>query len=185
MPGGFEQASLTLPRKPAVDYPDLAEFSKVTILGAGGQVAWQGRLETTPRTSGNQLAISRASPAIRPPSRTTTAAREIYIDCDLTKWQGPSVQRQITLTGIGYALNNPAVSPDATTGQPSLVATNTGAWAAGADSEALYDANRIPLASCTTRGNAARTPSTPTRTGSGRWSSATMMCKPRMTPPAT
>ena len=50
--GRVRAGSLTLPRQPAIDYPDLAEFSTVTVRGAGGQVAWQGRLETTPRTSG-------------------------------------------------------------------------------------------------------------------------------------
>ncbi len=80
MPGGFEQAALTLPRKPGIDYPDLTEFSKVTIRGAGGKIAWQGRLETTPRTSGDQLAISPGLTGYQAALADNNAAREIYID---------------------------------------------------------------------------------------------------------
>ena len=143
MPGGFEQASLTLPRKPDVDYPDLTEFSKVTILGAGGQVAWQGRLETTPRTSGDQLAISPGVTGYQAALADNNMAREIYIDCDLTRWQGPSTQRQrLNPSAIGQI----ATAPDATTGQPSLATSLSDAWSSTVGAEGWYDAQGLPLA---------------------------------------
>ena len=144
MPGGFEQASLTLPRKPDVDYPDLDEFSKVTIRGAGGKIAWQGRLETTPRTSGDQLAISPGVTGYQAALADNNAAREIYIDCDLTRWQGPSVQRQVNAPSVG--VGQVTTVPDATTGQPSLSTSLSDAWSTSATAEAWYDAQGLPLA---------------------------------------
>ena len=144
MPGGFEQASLTLPRHPDVDYSDLAEFSKVTILGAGGQVAWQGRLETTPRTSGDQLAISPGVTGYQAALADNNMAREIYIDCDVTRWQVPSTQRQVNLPNT--VTGQVSTVPDATTGQPSLSTSLSDQWSATAVAEAWYDAQGLPLA---------------------------------------
>ena len=147
MPGGFEQASLTLPRQAAVDYPDLDEFSRVTIRGAGGEVAWQGRLETTPRTSGDQLAISPGLTGYQAALTDNQAAREIYIDCNLAQWQAVSVQRQLSLAAAAFTYQDPSTVPDATTGQPSVALTNTGPWTTAAISEAFYDAHGLPIAS--------------------------------------
>ena len=144
MPGGFEQASLTLPRKPDIDYPDLDEFSKVTIRGAGGKIAWQGRLETTPRTSGDQLAISPGLTGYQAALADNNMAREIYIDCDLTRWQGPSTQRQVSYPPS--VTGQIATVPDATTGQPSISTSVSDAWSASAVAESWYDAQGLPLA---------------------------------------
>ena len=146
MPGGFEQAALTLPRKPDVDYPDLDEFSKVTIRGAGGKIAWQGRLETTPRTSGDQLAISPGVTGYQAALADNNAAREIYIDCDLTRWQGPSIGRQAVLGTAGFDFEQPSTFPDPTHGTPALIETLTGAWTRTRTCEAYYDAQNLPLA---------------------------------------
>ena len=58
IPGGFETLSLTLPRKPTVDYDDLEPLSTITVRDAGGQIVGQYRLEATPRTSGEQMAFT-------------------------------------------------------------------------------------------------------------------------------
>ena len=145
MPGGFEQMTCTLTREPGTDYPDLAEFSTVTVYGAGGEIAWQGRLETTPRASGDQLSITPGVTGYQAALADNNMAREIYIDCDLTRWQGSSVQRQISQSA-SFGLTPASVTPDATTGQPSLAETISGAWSTPAMSEAFYDANTIPLA---------------------------------------
>jgi hypothetical protein len=87
MPGGFDQFSCVLPRKPSLDYPDMAEFSTVTVYGAGGEVAWQGRLETTPRTSGDQVSVTPGAVGWQAALDDDQSARMIYVDTDLTRWQ--------------------------------------------------------------------------------------------------
>lgn len=58
LPGGFDLANLTLPRLPRLNYPDLEEFSDITIRGVCDQVAYEGRVDTTPRTSGDQYTVA-------------------------------------------------------------------------------------------------------------------------------
>src|SRR4051812_4801515 len=58
MPGGHESCDVTLPRKPGVDYSDLERLSTLRVVGAGGDVAGEFRLERAPRVSGDQMAIS-------------------------------------------------------------------------------------------------------------------------------
>ena len=87
MPGGFEQLSCTLARQPGRNYPDLAEFSTLTAYGAGGEAAWQGRLQSSPRTSGDQMAITPGAVGWQAALDDDQSARMIYIDIDMTRWQ--------------------------------------------------------------------------------------------------
>jgi hypothetical protein len=75
--------------------------------------------------------------------------RGIFVDRVLGRWASSSVQRQVNVTGLGYAAAPTSVIPDATTGQPSLDCVFTGPWAATAlpVSEAWYDAQGLDLAS--------------------------------------
>lgn len=147
MPGGFEQASGTLARDPAVDYPDLAEFSTITICGAGGMVAWEGRLERTPRTSGDQMAISPGAVGWQAALDDDKSARMVYVDIQLGNWVGASVQRKLDLLGSTIDDEDPSTSTDPVSGYPSLATAITGAWARQHRCEAYYDANGIPLGS--------------------------------------
>ena len=51
MPGGYESCEVTLPRKPGVDYSDLERLTTLRVIGAGGQVDGEYRLERAPRVS--------------------------------------------------------------------------------------------------------------------------------------
>lgn len=146
MPGGFEQMSCTLERKPSSDFPDLNEFSTITVYGAGGQVAWQGRLETTPRTSGDQMNVTPGAVGWQAHLDDDSSAREIFIDCDLSNWQGASTQRQLQLLNGNIDETDASASPDPVSGQPSLVTQLTGAWSRFSVSEGWYDAKGIPIA---------------------------------------
>lgn len=138
MPGGFEQATGTLARQSDRSFPDLAEFSTATLLGAGGEVAWQGRLERTPRVSGDKMAISPGLVGWQNHLDDNKNAREIFVDLDQTKWQqGPSTQRQIN---SAIALDGPSSSSDATSGVPSVITAMTFPWGAAHAAEAWYDA---------------------------------------------
>lgn len=146
MPGGFEAMSCSLTRKAGRDYPDLAEFSTITVSGIGGQVAWQGRLETTPRTSGDQLAITPGAVGWQAALDDDQSARMIYIDTDLTQWQGTSVARQIQLQTASADYEDASVAVDPVTGEPSLATTLNGPWVRTRRAEGWYDAKGLPIA---------------------------------------
>lgn len=145
MPGGFETMSCTLTRKAGRDYPDLEEFSTVTVSGIGGQVAWQGRLETTPRTSGDQLSITPGAVGWQAALDDDQSARMIYLDADLMQWQPASSQRKINAAASSVDIDDPAVLTDQTTGQPALDVGFTSPWSRAHQAEAYYDAKGISL----------------------------------------
>jgi hypothetical protein len=144
MPGGAEQMSCNLARRADADYPDLQEFGTVTVYGAGGEIAWQGRLETTPRTSGDQLSITPGAVGWQAHLDDEQNARMIYIDSDLTRWQPTTVQRKLN-TISAWDEQDPTVVTDPSAGVPALQTALTGAWSRNAFSEAFYDAKSLPL----------------------------------------
>jgi hypothetical protein len=129
MPGGFENWSATLPRKPGVDYADLERLSTITVRGAGGGVAGEYRLDSVPRTSGDQMAVSPQAVGWQAHLDDDKFAGGIYRDIDLSKWQGPSSTRRVALLTADFPPgDDPSVAVDATTGLPALVLSITGAW---------------------------------------------------------
>lgn len=157
MPGGFEQCSIALPRKTQLDYPDLGELSTLTIYGATGDVAWQGRIETTPRTSGDHLAVTPGAVGWQAHLTDNQSAREIYIDIDQTHWQSASVQRRLNLLALGIDCDDPTVISDSTSGQPAVATQFTAPWSREHLSEAWYDAKGLLLGgvACAWKKNAA------------------------------
>jgi hypothetical protein len=144
MPGGFETMSCVLPRKPWIDYGDLAEFSTTTVYGAGGRVGWQGRLQTAPRTSGDRMSISPGAVGWQAALSDDKSARMIYIDTSQAQWQGMSAQRKINLVAT-LSVEDPNVIADTTTGQPALGTMITSPWTTGRISEGWYNAHGIAL----------------------------------------
>jgi hypothetical protein len=131
MPGGHESLDCKLPRKPGLAYADLEELSKITVRGVGGRVAWQGRLERTPRSSGqNDLSVSPSAVGYVAALEDNKAVRDIYVDCDLSKWRGPSVAERIA-RGVEnlYSPGDPSTQPDPS-GDPSVALEQNGPWTA-------------------------------------------------------
>ena len=145
MPGGFEQLSCTLARQPGRNYPDLAEFSTLTAYGAGGETAWQGRLQSSPRTSGDQMAITPGAVGWQAALDDDQSARMIYIDIDMTRWQAPSVGRQLYVLGFSIDLESGSVQPDSTSGNPSVATLMQGIWSRSHASECWYDAHGMGI----------------------------------------
>lgn len=147
MPGGFEQASISLPRKPRFDYDDLTELSTVTIRGPGASwPAFEGRLETSPRSSGSQLMISPGLTGWQAHLQDDNSARMIYVGAALTDWLDATVARQIKELQAGVDLEQGSVAADPATGAPALMNQLTGAWARSRRSEMWYDARGIKIA---------------------------------------
>lgn len=145
MPGGFEQASADLARLVSQQYPDLTDLSTVTIYGPGGDVAWQGRLEKSPRQWGQQSAVSPQLTGWQAHLDDDTSCRFLGLDCNLSNWQGASVQRQINLLNNNIDETDASSAPDQTSGQPALTTQITGPWSRYSQSEGWYDAKGIPI----------------------------------------
>ena len=145
MPGGFDQANLVLARDPSLDYSDLEELSTVTFRGAGGRIAWQGRMETAPRTSGDQMSISPGLVGWQAHLLDDTSARQIYCDIDLSAWQGASNQRQINLINAAIDEDDGSSGADWTTQHPALLTGWSSSWTRTHVSELWYDAKGLPL----------------------------------------
>lgn len=145
MPGGFSTGACTLERDPRKTYPDIEELSKFTVAGVGGQTAWEGRIEELPDVGGNQSQLSPQCSGFQSHLKDYDGAREIFLDCALSDWQGASVQRQLTLLGYPVDETDASNSPDQSTGQPALVTQITGPWSRQSVSEGWYDAKGIPI----------------------------------------
>ena len=149
MPGGFDQASVSLPRKPTITYQDMQELATVRIRGAGDRIAWEGRMETQPQSSGDQMTITPGLVGWQSHLDDDSSARMIYLDIDLTQWQDPTVNRQSFINSIAADLESggQTVLPDPNSGQPALSTQMTSTWSRPHYAEAWYDAHGIQLKS--------------------------------------
>ena len=150
MPGGFKDLTLTLPRRIDVDYADLALFDTVQVLGAGGETAWEGRVQQLPRSHDTDTTVTVGCVGWAAHLKDDPGFREIYVDRDFSHWEGPSVARRKTMASVNTGLQDFAVAADDATGQPALITRVTGAWSAAGlpDCEAIYDAGaNVPIGS--------------------------------------
>jgi hypothetical protein len=141
IPGGFKDLSCSLLRRIDIEYSDQALFDDVRVYGPGNETVWEGRLVQFPRTH-DAAAFSVTPGAVGWSShlRDDPSFREIYVDRDLARWRGASVQRRLNLSGQ-FGQSDPSVVADESTGQPSLRTGWLGAWTATSAglSEAYYD----------------------------------------------
>lgn len=142
IPGGFESASLTLPRRPNVNYGDLVEFTNIRIEGPGGVLAWEGRLEGAPKSSGNDRSVSPQLVGWQAALEDDQTAVMPYVDRDLGHWQDQTAQRRVNLyASLGGAAYNVMsgfeVESDSTS--PALRLNLDSRASVGAISEAWYD----------------------------------------------
>jgi len=125
MPGGFDQLSITLPRKPGVAYSDLERLSTLRAIGAGGEVASEVRLERAPRVSGDEFSIGPEAKGWIAHLEDDQTAKEVYVGRDLSEFNEFG-------SGWREAFNHPyngfSVAPDGTDGYPALVFLIDGNW---------------------------------------------------------
>lgn len=119
--GGFESFDCQLPRKSAETSSDLERLSNICVFNAGGGIAWEGRLEKTPRQSGSNLGVNPQAVGYQAHLEDDKEATEVYVDRDLSHWGSLSAPRRLNLYIAGYGtVNDPSVEPDAATGIPAL-----------------------------------------------------------------
>ena len=118
MPGGNENFSCDLPRMESRAYSDLTLLSNICVRGAGGRIAGEFRLEKAPRATGDQKIVSPQGVGYQAHLADDNTAAEVYVDRDLTHWQGP---RRVSGGSISLpfrfdSVRDPSVEPDASTG---------------------------------------------------------------------
>lgn len=142
MPGGFESLDVVLARKSDLRAHDLERLSTVTVHGAGGEIAWQGRLERAPSTSGEQMSVSPGCVGWQAHLEDDKAVTEVYVDRDLSHWGPMSRARRAAV--LPQTPIDPTIAPDQATGIPALVMSDPTGQGKG---EAVYDAGpRVTIA---------------------------------------
>jgi hypothetical protein len=134
--GGYEIATLGLP---STDRPKKGDA--ITIR-QGLEVAWAGRVaEIADHSQHGRATKTTGCEGLRALLRDTLV-QMVYVDRDLSRWGGPSTQRQINLQANNYQPQSPQASPDAANAKPAIIDTVVGAWAAPVvpRCEAWYDA---------------------------------------------
>lgn len=142
MPGGNENFACELPRKTGVNYQDLTRLSTLTVMGAGGRIAGEFRLEKAPRASGETLSISPQAVGWQAHLEDDASASEIYVDRDLSHWESASAARKVALYGTYHVVGDPTTNSDVSTaGVPALQLAFQGTGGAiNGVTEAWYDA---------------------------------------------
>lgn len=138
--GGFEQAGARLPRKPGIDYGDAQRLADWCIYGAGGEVAWEGRLNRAAKSSGDEQSISPEGGGWSNHLEDDKTARMIYRDVDLSRWTGASAARKLLRLDAGFKQFDPSTDSDTETGLPALALTVNGPWDGKVECLGFYDA---------------------------------------------
>jgi len=106
MPGLFKDCTITLQRRIDIDYPDINLFDDVTVYGAGGRIAWEGRVVQAPRSHGDGYSIQIGCVGWSAHLRDDSSFREIYVDRDPGGWQAPPLNRRLGIIGSNRVLDN-------------------------------------------------------------------------------
>ncbi len=143
VPGGFKDATIVLPRRVDLDYPDLNLYDTVTIIGPGNKTAWEGRVVQLPRDHSDTYSITVGCVGWAAHLKDNPAFSMVYVDRDLSHWEPASGQRRINNNAANATTVDASVVTDDATAQPALKSTAPdAAWvAAGKPAvEAWYDA---------------------------------------------
>lgn len=152
-PGGFKDATVSLPRRIDVDFPDLTLFDDWRIYGPGaGETAWEGRTEQTPRSHSGDFAIQPQAVGWAAHLRDDPTFREIYVDRELSRWGEMSASRRVALGSGVHVRAAPQVRFDYATGIPCVeLSMDRIASTAGVVTESIeawYDGGGLTIALC-------------------------------------
>jgi hypothetical protein len=125
IPGGFGAGSLVVPRVEGIDPIDAPLLAGARFYGPGNRTAYEGRIAGAPRIGVNEIELELEGWSAH---LDDDIFRELYVNRDLQRWQGPSVQRRLNLIDAAFPhQNDAAVIPDETSGEALRLAV-TGAW---------------------------------------------------------
>lgn len=136
IPGGFGPGTVSVPIESRYD-PQL--FASVLVHSDAGEPIYEGRI--TGYSESDSLVSLECEGWVAHLSDDQTAST-IFIDRDLTRWSGPSVQRQISLIAFTLQPHDPSTDPDVKTGQAALKTEVESPWSTIATCEGWYDAGQ-------------------------------------------
>jgi len=137
---GFSDADLALPRRIDQDYPDLNLVDTVSLIGADGTIAYEGRVSALPRDLGDSHSVNVTLTGFMAHAKDRKFS-EIYVDRDLNGWQPPGLSRRAQLLVSTTTPYDPSIEGDPTDNVSGVQTAFTGAWTTtGPLSEAWYDA---------------------------------------------
>lgn len=144
---GYYWLTLTLQRPITRDFPDLSLLNEITVTADDGTPVYSGRVTAFPRSSSpSQGEFFNVTAAGFMSHATDRTFREIYVDRDLSRWQGSGVQRKLNLYLLAYAPQDAQAITDSAA--PALE-TSFEDWTATtlANAAGWYDSNGIGLGS--------------------------------------
>lgn len=138
---GFSDAGLTLSRRVDQDFPDVALLNDVTVVGAGGDVAYEGRVSAMPRELGDSHSVG-VTTAGYMAHTSDRKMQEIYVDRDVGAWTPASRGRKINRLTGNVNLFDPESTTDIVDQTAGVAVAIPGPWASPflPQSESWYDA---------------------------------------------
>ena len=139
-------------RRPDLTYYDLDRFAPFTVSGAGGALpAFDGYLSQRPMDRGQSYTFAPEAVGWSAHMKDDASFSMVYIDRQLSTWQGPGTQRQINLLNANTA-NLDTYSEQVSTdqgGNPAIIFQATGPFPTTSISvgEVWYDAGSNNLIS--------------------------------------
>lgn len=127
IPGGFKTATIVLPRRIDIDYPDLNLGDHVEILGRGNKILWEGRVHQLPRSHGTGSAITVGAVGYQAHLADDQSFREIYVSRDLSEWKEVGAAIKIAF-GTNFTSAGFSVTPDSTNARPCISLQIEGQW---------------------------------------------------------
>ncbi len=146
-PGGFTDLTCELLRRIDIDQDDENLLGDVTVYGPGAEIVWQGRFKEFPRQTGHGNTTTPGAEGWVAHLRDDASFRDIYVDRDLTRWQGPGVAESLALTAAAFSPVAATIVPDLSAASLKTGISDT--WVVGARPmcEPFYDAQAIPIGS--------------------------------------
>lgn len=144
---GFSSATGTLARRIDLDYPDLNLVDSLTLTGADGSTAWEGRLSAIPRQLGDSHSIGVTFTGWMAHAKDRKF-QEIYVDRDLGAWSEMTTRRRAALLASNWTYTNgPTVSASPDDNLSGVELGWTGGWTTPfkPTAEAHYYGGGIPL----------------------------------------
>lgn len=145
---GFSDATGQLARRIDEDYPDLELVQTVTVVGADGSTAYEGRLAAMPREldTTHSIGVTLAGWMAHAKDRKFS---EIYVDRDLGAWRGMTARRRANLLTNNFMPLADGQQQSSPEDSSAVVATSfQGAWVSPYKPavEAWYDAGANTVA---------------------------------------
>lgn len=134
-PGGFQDASMSLVRDPRLDWPDMRLVDHVEIAGNTrplGRAAFEGQMDAFPAQLADAFSIGAEVIGYQCMLEDDESWSQVYIDRELSRFQGPRAQRQLDLIDSNRPHQGDATASwDTDSSVPALVLAVNGSWEIG------------------------------------------------------